>query len=353
MAAWVVRAGSRGESEDWNLSRAEATIGWGDTPDLKPCRERAEVAALVEREWPGSTPAFRGAVTGQLWAFAHVIAPGDIVVMPMKTEMGMVAVGRCTGAYRFDASAPYEARHSIPVTWRDERVPRVSFGDDLLPSLNGMMTVYGLRKNEAETRLLHLYETGIDPGPSLGDPSAASPASPGASPPDPADTSVIDPEAAPTIRAIRDRVIAHVAERFAEHKLTHLVAEILEALGYTCEVSPPGPDGGVDIFAGSGALGLEAPTVVVEVKSERTPVGSQVVRGLHGAVMRYQADHGLLVALGGITRPARQEFASQRTRIRVWDADDLLDHIFETYDLLPAMTRQRLPLTRVLVLDDE
>lgn len=123
-------------------------------------------------------------------------------------------------------------------------------------------------------------------------------------------------------------------------------------MGFQCEVSPPGPDGGVDIFAGSGPLGLDSPTLIVEVKSEPTPVGSTVVRGLHSAMTQHNADQGLLVALGGITMPARREFSTQRTRLRIWDSDALLDHLFDRYEHLTALTRQKLPLTRVWVLDD-
>lgn len=51
------------------------------------------------------------------------------------------------------------------------------------------------------------------------------------------------------------------------------------ALGFSC-VSPAGPDGEVDILAGSGPLGLDSPTLIVEVKSESTAVDVKVVRGL-------------------------------------------------------------------------
>lgn len=230
--AWTVRAGSRGESEQWNLENYRASVGWGEIPDLGQCHERADVAALVEAAHPQMSSQARAAATGQLWAFGHVIAPGDIVVMPMKTESGMISIGRCTGPYEFDPAAPADWRHRIPVTWRDERVARVAFGADLLPSLNGLMTVYGLKKNEAVARLTHLLADGVDPGGNAADPTV-----PSSTDDTVTGSDVMDPEAVPTTRAIRDRVTSYVAEEFAEHRLTHLVAEILEVLGYTCEVS--------------------------------------------------------------------------------------------------------------------
>jgi restriction system protein len=164
---------------------------------------------------------------------------------------------------------------------------------------------------------------------------------------------VLDPEPTVTLEAIRDRISTRIVEHFSGHKLTALVADVLAALGWVCRVSPPGADGGVDILAGRGPLGLDSPTLVVEVKSELKAVGAPVVRGLSGAVTSNAADQGLLVAWGGVTDPARNEFAQQRTRIAIWDASDLLEKIFEVYPQLSDETRVSLPLKMAWVLDDE
>ena len=135
--------------------------------------------------------------------------------------------------------------------------------------------------------------------------------------------------------------------------MTRLVADVLVALGYHCEVSPPGPDGGVDILAGRGPLGLDSPTLIVEVKSEPGAVDVKVVRGLHSAMTQHRADQGLLVAWGGVTSAAAREFLRDRTSFRVWDSEELLNRLFETYDQLPAATRARIPLKQAWVLDED
>ena len=141
-------------------------------------------------------------------------------------------------------------------------------------------------------------------------------------------------------------------ENFGGHKLSHLVADILTALGYGCEVSPPGPDGGIDIRAGRGPLGLDTLTIV-EVKSQPNPVDVFVVRGLHSAIGRTGATQGLLVAMGGLNAPARKEWLDLRSTIQVWDSEVLLETLFETYPRLPEATRAALPLKQAWVLDDE
>lgn len=356
MKAWVVRAGQQGQSERWNLDNAVASIGWGHMGDLSAYSTREAVADVVAQAEPDASAAVRGAITGQLWAFSHSIHPGDIVVLPLKTQRGMLAIGRCTGPYRFDAQQDADHRHLLAVEWRSEPVPRVGIKDDLLASLNAIRTVFNPTRNQAAERLERVLTDGIDPGRrGLVEPRTApaiTTVDRGTTVDSTEDEEIIDPDPVATPQAIRDRVMTHLTENFGQHKLTQLVAEVLEAMGFHCEVSPAGPDSGVDILAGSGPLGLDSPTLIVEVKSEPSPVGSLVVRGLHSAMTQHQADQGLLVALGGITSPARREFSTQRTRLRFWDADALLDHIFDHYEDLPALTRQKLPLTRVWILDD-
>lgn len=348
MTAWVVRGGVNGEHEQWNIDHGVATIGWSEIGDLGGCTSREAVRALVEAEYPDDEGPWRiRNYTGQLWAFRDSIEAGDLIVMPMKTRAGYVHFGRVTGEYTYASSEPNrERRHSRPVEWQPEPVPKTIFGEDLLLSLNALMTVFKPAKNDAANRLAVIAADGKDPGA----PTSTDDTSP---PADSEALDVTDPVSEPTLEAIQDRIRAHVSEHFREHELTHLVKDVLTVLGFQCEVSPPGPDGGVDIIAGTGPLGLNSPTVIVEVKSEPTPVDVKVLRGLHSAMTQHSADQALLVAWGGITKPARKEFHRDRTSLRIWDADALLEKLFETYDRLPARTRDRIPLRKAWVLDEE
>lgn len=349
MNAWVVRAGQRGENEHWNIEHGRVTVGWPEVGDLTSTAAREDVRARVENAFPGDGAARWANSTGQLWAFRDSIRPGDLVVLPLKTKPGYLQFGRVTGAYAYDAAqAPWHRSHSLPVDWCGEPVSKTLVGQDLVHTVNGSLTVFQPSRNDAAARLEAIAAGRPDPGFGA---AAATPPVP--APTDQATTEVTDPETAPTVVAIRDRIRAHVAGEFREHELTHLVAKILTVLGFRCEVSPPGPDGGVDIIAGTGPLGLDAPTLIVEVKSEPTPIGSRVLRGLHSAMTQHRADQALLVAWGGVTRPAELEFKRDRTTMRIWDADALLDQLFLTYDRLPASTRARIPLQQVWVLEDE
>jgi len=352
MTAWVVRAGVNGENEQWNLARGRMGSGWHEYGDLSACTTRADVRALVDNAYPNDPPMRRAIWAGQLWALRDSIKPGDLVIQPMKTKRGYLAVGRCTGVYAFDAKQPNPAqRHYLPVTWDKDLVARSVLKDDLLNMVNGAMTVFRPSRNNAADRLEKVAKGGTDPG-ANGSPSTAATAAAQVADSDAA-ADVSDPVTVPTLDAIQDRIRTHLVENFAGHKLTGLVAEILEALGFVCEVSPAGPDGGVDILAGRGPLGLDRPSLIVEVKSEPGPVGANVVRSLHSAMTQHRADQGLLVAWGGVTGPAKREFAQQRTQLRIWDAEEVMKRLFATYDQLPATTRALIPLKQAWVLDDE
>lgn len=349
MTAWVVRAGSQGENERWNLTEGFATVGWTEIGDLSSCTSPQEMRAAVDEAYAADPVRRRINSAGQLWAFRGGIQAGDLIVMPSKTQPGYLWFGTVTGDYVYAPGEPDPTRrHRVPVQWHDSPVSKTVVEQDLVYTLNGTLTVFRPSRNDAARRLAAIATTGRDPGsPEANDGAEAERVVADSS------TDVTDPETAPTVVAIRDRIRAHVAAEFREHELTQLVAEILTVLGFHCEVSPPGPDGGVDIIGGTGPLGLDAPTLIVEVKSEATPIGARVLRGLHSAMTQHAADQALLVAWGGVTRPAELEFKRDRTKLRVWDAEALLGKLFETYDRLPAATRARIPLQQVWVLEED
>ena len=83
---------------------------------------------------------------------------------------------------------------------------------------------------------------------------------------------------------------------------------MLTGAGMQCRQSPPGPDGGINLVAGRGVLGLDDP-ILVQMKSGGQ-VGAPVVSQLHGVMSTHGASQGLLVAWGGLTKPAHDALKS-------------------------------------------
>ena len=346
--AWVIRSGRYGERDSWALKHGCSGGGWAEVPDLTNVTTREQVAQIVVDTYPGSD-ALIANYTGQLWALRGRVQPRDLLVMPMKTTK-QIAIGRVTDGYEYLATEEDpNCRHVVRVNWQRRDLPRTAVKQDLLFTLGSAMSVFAPSKNSAVARLEHLLDHGTDPGQVPPARNAGSkPAVPAAK--DEAEA-VDEPELATDIEEVAyDRITARISEDFAGHNLATLVTAILETDGLKCTQSPPGPDGGIDIIAGRGVLGLDNP-ILVQVKSG-AQVGSPVVNQLHGVMATHGADQGLLVAWGGLTKQAQDTVQNHKLRVRVWQAADVVDAVLSNYERLPAEIRTALPLKRVWMLQD-
>lgn len=340
MRAWLVRAGRAGERERWALTDGWTGGGFGDVPNLTNAQDRAEVFRLVTSGIDGIAEGRAKNFAAQLWALRSRISIGDIVVMPLKSSPHL-AIGYITGDYMYaDDEVEPTKRHRRKVDWAAPEIPRTLVKQDLLYSLGAFSTICEVARNDAAWRLSEIMREKPDPG------ARTVPAKQQAKQSDDEATDTAQSDIEIETYA-RDQITSRVIENFAGHRMADLVAAVLEAGGYDCEVSPPGTDQGVDIIAGAGLLGLSDPKVVVQVKSEATAVGLSVVQQLQGAIATHNATQGLLVAWGGIGREAKRYLSTQRFAIKVWDSDDVLKKLFTHYADLPADIRRDLPLKQV------
>lgn len=344
--AWVIRSGRAGEREDWAIENGLSGAGWTDVPDLSACLTRDEVSDLVDASYTGTSAGYRQNATAQLWALRHRIQVGDLVVMPLK-KSPLIAFGRVTAGYQYADDSDPSKRHVVSVRWDRTDVPRTAVKQDLLYTLGSALTVFAPSKNDAVERLKEINRSGRDPGQISSPLPVASELR--ATPHDEVD----DPETQTDIETVsRDRIQRRVEEDFAGHDLADLVAALLTADGFVCRVAGPGADGGVDIVAGRGLLGMDSPRLIVQVKSG-SQVSEPVVRDLSGVVHSRNADQGLLVAWGGLTRAARAEVERQAFHLRAWTADDVIENLQREYDRLDEEIRARIPLKRVWMLAEE
>jgi restriction system protein len=210
------------------------------------------------------------------------------------------------------------------------------------------LTIFSPSKNNAVVRLESLLSTGVDPGQavSLG---PQIPPKPGTTVDSTED--VDEPELSPDIEeAALDQITSKINEEFSGHGLATLVTALLQAEGLRCDQSPPGPDGGIDIVAGRGLLGLDD-LIVVQVKSGGQ-VGSSVVKELHGNMATHGAEQGLLVAWGGLSKPGRDALKANNMRVRVWQDTDVVEAVLTNYEKLDPDIRSHLPLKQVWILTD-
>lgn len=339
---YLTRAGKLGEDEDTALESNLAVIGFRDIPSLEAAKDYDTVYSIVEAHMAGAKARAIGNRAGQLWAFAVAMKEGDLVVMPRKLT-SQIAVGRVTGPYAY-RKVRGEQRHVRPVSWDRPDVPRTVFEQDLLHSFGAFMTVCNISRNDAERRVAAVFAGRGDPGPRV----ELEKPRPGTAP------QALEPEDLPDLGQLaHDQIVAHIQTRFAGHALASLVDAVLRADGWVTKVSPPGADGGVDILGGRGPLGLDAPRLCVQVKSQNNPADVTVYRTLQGTMQTFKAEQGLVVCWGGFNKAVLGEARQGHFTVRLWDSRDLVEAIYRTYDQLPAEIQAELPLKRVWMLVPE
>lgn len=334
---WIVRAGSNGERELDAIQQGKLMLGFNDVDDLSRYKDRAAILAHLEEAMPDASANRRKNFAAQLNQFAHVIQVGDLVVLPRKLTSG-VAIGEVTGPYKFEPDGI--SKQTRAVRWLNEAVPRDAFKQDLRHSFGAFMTVCEIKRNQALERVKAVLATGRDPGALLGKQGTATVT---------ASDEVVDADdiATDIEDVANQQIISLIKSEFAGHALANLVAEILEVEGYTTKVSPPGADGGVDILAAGGTLGLGEDRICVQVKSGDGAANHDVVLRLIGSVSNSQARTGLLVSIGGVNAVAQNELDNNFFKLRLWQMPDLLKALFRTYAQLPVATRAKLPLKQI------
>ena len=144
----------------------------------------------------------------------------------------------------------------------------------------------------------------------------------------------------------RDFLLKQLARELKGHPFAEFVAHLLSTMGYRTRVSPPGPDGGIDIIAHRDELGFEPPIIKVQVKSDQGSIGNPVVAALYGNVG--PGEFGLIVTLGSFTKQALG-FALGKSNLRLIDGNQLVELVLQHYEQFDSRYKGLLPLKRVYV----
>jgi len=340
---WTVRTGKSGERTEWSFANGVVGGGWHEMPDITGVTDKEQLRAIVAEVYGGSKNVVAN-ITGQLWSLRTRIQHGDYIVLPIRAT-SQVAFGQVVNGYKYLAGQEDPSRrHVIEVKWLKTDVPKSLLKQDLLYQIGSALTVFEVGNNDAAYRLEQVMAGKPDPG-------ARSTLSPGSKEENArlSEDSVTEYDSINLAEVAQDEIAKRLQEDFKGHELSELVEALLTAEGFKCRNSPPGADGGVDVLAGMGPLGMDSPKLVVQVKSQTSAVGDGVLQQLNGAIHRFKADQGLLVTFGGVTGPAKTYLETQYFNIRVWTIDDILQAIYRHYPALDNEMKARLPLKQIWV----
>lgn len=333
MTLWTVRCGGDGAYEQEAVAHKIVGIGWGELGDISKVDSREELMLHFATTIPNDSLASLRNQLAQVYAFKNRIQIGDLVALPLKNSAS-IAFGRITGNYKYVKDAHRYVAHQRSVEWIKE-VPRSLIDQDLLYSFGAFSTVFEVKRNDAEARIQALLSGTKVPVPAPGNAK-------GINEQDEDIVEVFDIE-----QFGRDQIRKVIEQKFAGHGLAQLVGEILKAEGYTVLVSPAGPDGGVDVLAGSGKTGFEDPKVAVQVKSGNITVDAPTLRDLQGTMSIFGATNGLVVSWGGFTSQALKDARKAFLQIHTWNSDDVIDHITANYEALPPEIQSVLRLKKI------
>lgn len=327
---WGIHAGATGDADKLFLQENFIAIGWtamGDLGILPANREafKTKAAHIYTDKKPGAIPV----TAGQLFRFVHEMQPSDIIVYPSQGDR-QIHIGTVSGGYKYDPGVDPSYPNLRPVNWLATR-PRTDFTQGALYEVGSAMSLFKIKNYSSEYLAAIHGKT--------------------AAPPVENDETVthvaIDIE-----ENTRDYILKRLSQELKGHPFAEFTAHLLGTMGYRSRVSPPGPDGGIDIIAHRDELGFEPPIIKVQVKSASGVIGAPEVQALYGLVS--DREFGLLVTLGTFTSQAKA-FAASKTNLRLVSGIDLVDLALRHYEDFDARYKGLLPLKRVYVpeaLDD-
>ena len=334
MALWVVRCGGDSDFEQEAYDKKIVGIGWGRLGDVSKFNTIEDLRKHYSDTHPNEKLRTQINCSSQVFTFSKKIQIGDLVALPIKS-LGAIAFGKIVGDYEFVPGAHHYVAHQRKVQWIGEPIPRSLISQDLLYTFGAFLTVFQVTRNDAENRVRSLLSGKKDSISSVVSTSSGETTS----------------EEQVNIEAFaKDQIRKLITQRFAGHALSRLVGEILKAQGYVVQISPEGPDGGVDVLAGSGRSGFDAPRIAVQVKSGSIVVDAPTIHQLQGTMKNFEATNGLVVSWGGFNSAALREGRRLFFTVKLWDSEDLIRHIIENYDQLSDDIKIEIPLKKIWTL---
>lgn len=330
MALWMVRAGKYGEQENIIFENNVFAVEWNELGDLSKIKTKDELKEIYQKIYTDTSKNRMATHISQIWRFVHEIKIGDLVSIPLKIK-NSIMFGIVEGEYKYQKLSE-NVKHTRKAKWIKE-IPRTEIEQDLLYSFGALLTVCQIKKNNAERRIKQLLSLeGREPK-----------------------TMEKEEEEIDIETYAQDQITKYIDRKFKGHGLARLVDAILQAQGYTTRVSPPGPDGGVDILASGGLLGFDEPKICVQVKSTSSPVDVKIVRELRGIMSKVKAKQCLFVSWAGFNNNSLKEVRDEFFNTRLWDSKELLKAIFKYYEKFNDELKAELPLKRIwaLVLEEE
>ncbi len=302
------------------LKNSLIAVGWsefGDLAAVEPTRDAFKVH--YTKTYPDAKAGSVPTCAGVLYRFIHEMQIGDYIVFPSKIDK-MINIGIVEGPYYYDPSET-DFVNKRKVKWL-KHLPRTAFSQGALHEAGSALTLFAVKNYTDE------FMAALDSGFVK-------------------KTDDVDETVGATAEDIkqstRDFILKELSHYLKGYDFEKFVANLMEAMGYRTEVSPPGGDGGIDIKAYKDEL---PPRIVAQVKSQDSDIKETTIQSLKGAMM--PGDYGVFITLSAFTKNARK-YLEANPIIRGIDGDGLVDLILKYYEKLDEKYQNIIPLEKVYI----
>ena len=328
MTWWMVRAGDSNELIPEWLKKQVVSIGWHELGDPSRFSNREYLLQEAHRIYSDSPPRSRIVGASQVWRFVHHIKKGHRVITYAKDSREYI-IGTVVGEHRHDPNVIGDYYpNTIEVKWEEKRIPRDLLTQKTKNTLGSTLTVFCI------DQCSHEFEKILTDGAGKVEPAV--------------ETEDIDTEVENNTEdfiAQATAMVEDAVDKLDPWQMQELVAGLLRAMGYQTTVSPPGPDGGVDVLAHKDAFGFEKPIIKVQVKHRRAATGAPEVQQLLGA--NPIDANSIFVSTGGFTSHAMN--VAKHNGVKTIDLTELVQLVLQWYEDLLVETKALLPLKKIYV----
>ncbi len=321
---WMIRAGDSNELIPIWKEKGIASIGWPQFGNPKQYQTKDEMIRKADEVFYDEKPKSRNSWVNQVWRFSKKIEPSDRVITYSKEKREYI-VGKVTEGHFYDTSIGNpDYPNTIKVSWEDSTVDRDLLSHGAKNSLGSTLTVF--RVDDWGSEIENLLHNPTRPVPEVEDGDEGD--------------EIIEDLVSKALVMIQDRV-----DKLDAWQLQDLVGGLLQAMEYNVQISPKGPDGGVDVLAYKDAFGFEKPIIKVQVKHRKSTASAPEIQQLLGA--NPIDANSLFVSTGGFTSHA--EAVAKHNSVRLVDLEELVKLVVQWYEKMPNDKRALLPLQKMYV----
>jgi hypothetical protein len=154
---WVIRAGREGTYEALALSEGVALIGWSELGALSMEASRDDLKELIAEHYGEQRSASLASQGGQIFRFLHDVHVDDLVVLPLRSRPGHVAVGRVRGEYEHRTDGDFagtDAQNTRAADWLSPSLGYERFDPDIREAFGQQGTVSEITKPNVAQRII-------------------------------------------------------------------------------------------------------------------------------------------------------------------------------------------------------